>query len=176
MRGDLDLLHNWALFVGLHSVYSHVYIIGRVCMMYAVVLYYKIKGLQYWLIPSKRVRIVKKVSIGFLCEVASVVSDTVTLCAGACQAPLSMGFPRQEYWSGLPFPSPEDLPDPRIEPTSLESPALADRFFTASTTWESLQYWLIPSKRVRTGSQISTRFLHSEIRRVLKSTLNTGNQ
>ena len=34
----------------------------------------------------------------------------------AHQAPLSMGFPRQEYWSGLPFPSPEDLPDPGIEP------------------------------------------------------------
>ena len=34
----------------------------------------------------------------------------------ACQAPLSMGFPRQEYWSGLPFPSPGDLPDPGIEP------------------------------------------------------------
>ena len=37
----------------------------------------------------------------------------------ACQAPLSMGFPRQEYWSGLPFPSPGDLPDPGIKPTSL---------------------------------------------------------
>ena len=36
----------------------------------------------------------------------------------ACQAPLSMGFSRQEYWSGLPFPSPEDLPDPGIEPRS----------------------------------------------------------
>jgi len=36
----------------------------------------------------------------------------------AHQAPLSMGFPRQEYWSGLSFPSPWDLPDPRIEPTS----------------------------------------------------------
>ena len=36
----------------------------------------------------------------------------------ACQAPLSMGFSRQEYWSGLPFPSPEDLPDPGIEPGS----------------------------------------------------------
>ena len=34
----------------------------------------------------------------------------------SCQAPLSMGFPRQEYWSGLPFPTPGDLPDPRIEP------------------------------------------------------------
>ena len=36
----------------------------------------------------------------------------------ACQAPLSVGFPRQEYWSGLPFPSPGDLPDTRIEPGS----------------------------------------------------------
>ena len=98
--------------------------------MYAIVLYYKIKGLQYWLIPSKRVRIVSKVSIRFLCEVASIVSDSATLCVVACQAPLSMGFPRQEYWSGLLFPSPEDLPDPGIEPISLESPALAGRFFT----------------------------------------------
>jgi len=45
----------------------------------------------------------------------------------AHQAPLSMGFPRQEYWSGLPFPSPGDLSDPEIEP---EFPALAGRSFT----------------------------------------------
>ena len=45
----------------------------------------------------------------------------------ARQAPLSMGFPRQEYWSGLPFPSPGDLPDSGIEPVS---PALAGGFFT----------------------------------------------
>ena len=45
----------------------------------------------------------------------------------ACQAPLSMGFPRQEYWSGLPFPSPGDLSDPGIEP---KSPALAGLFYT----------------------------------------------
>ena len=48
----------------------------------------------------------------------------------ACQALLSMGFPRQEYGSGLPFPSPGDLPDPGIEPTSLASPASAGGFFT----------------------------------------------
>ena len=41
-----------------------------------------------------------------------------------------MGFPRQEHWSGLPFPSPEDLPDPEIKPTP---PALAGGFFTAET-------------------------------------------
>ena len=45
----------------------------------------------------------------------------------AHQAPLSMGFSRQEYWSGFPFPSPEDLSDPGIDPLS---PALADGFFT----------------------------------------------
>ena len=47
-----------------------------------------------------------------------------------CQAPLSMGFSRQEYWSGLPFTSPGDLPNPGIEPASLVSPALAGGFFT----------------------------------------------
>ena len=48
----------------------------------------------------------------------------------ACQAPLSMGFPREEYWSGLPFPTLGDLPDPGIEPTS---PELAGGFFTTVT-------------------------------------------
>ena len=50
-----------------------------------------------------------------------------TLWTVAHQDPLSLGFPRQEYWSELPLPSPGDLPDPGTEPTS---PALADRFFT----------------------------------------------
>ena len=50
----------------------------------------------------------------------------------ACQAPLSMGFSRQEYWSTLPFPSPGDLPDPRIEPTSPAFPTLAGGFLTTS--------------------------------------------
>ena len=54
----------------------------------------------------------------------------VTSGTAAHQALLSMEFPRQEYWSGLPFPSPGDLPGPGIEPTSLASPALAGRFFT----------------------------------------------
>ena len=50
-------------------------------------------------------------------------------CPPLCNpmAPLSMGFSRQEYWSGLPFPAPGDLPDPGIEPTS---PASAGGFFT----------------------------------------------
>ena len=45
-------------------------------------------------------------------------NSSVTLRTGACQAPLSMGFSRQEYWSGLPFPSPGDFPHPGIKPTS----------------------------------------------------------
>ena len=49
----------------------------------------------------------------------------VTLWTIACWVPLSMGFSRQEYWSGLPCPPPGDLPNPGIEPTSLTSPALA---------------------------------------------------
>ena len=55
----------------------------------------------------------------------------------ARQAPLSMEFSRQEYWSGLPFPTPGDLPSPGIEPVSLESPALAGGFFTTSAAWEA---------------------------------------
>ena len=76
-----------------------------------------------------------------LCVVAahSVVSDSVILRTGARQAPLSMRFSGQEYWSGLPFPSPGDLPDPGIEPVS---PSLADGFFTAE-----------PSRRVQ-GSML----------------------
>ena len=64
-----------------------------------------------------------------ICCVCSVVSDSfATPWIVAHQVPLSMGFPRQEHWSGLPFPSPGDLPDPGIEPTSL---ALTVWFFTA---------------------------------------------
>ena len=59
----------------------------------------------------------------------------MTLWTVGCQAPLSMEFSRQEYWSGLPCPPLGDLPDPGIEPTS---PALAGRFFTTSATWEAL--------------------------------------
>ena len=56
----------------------------------------------------------------------------------ACLAPLSVGFSRQKYWSGLLCPPPGDLPDRGVEPMSLMSPALAGRFFTISTTWEDL--------------------------------------
>ena len=54
----------------------------------------------------------------------------------AHQAPLPMGFSRQEYWSGLPFSPSGDLPDPGIKPASLASSASTGVFFTTSTTWE----------------------------------------
>ena len=49
-----------------------------------------------------------------------------------------MGFSRQECWSGLPCPTPGDLPELGIEPTSLEFPVLAGEFFTTSATWEQV--------------------------------------
>ena len=61
----------------------------------------------------------------------------VTLWTIAHLAPLSRGFSRQEYWSELPCPPPEDLPNPRIKPPSLPSPALAGGFLTTSTTCEA---------------------------------------
>ena len=68
----------------------------------------------------------------------------VTLWTVACQAPLSVGFSRQEYWSGLPCPLPGDLPNPGIEPASLMSPALTGEFFTTSATWEAPSIILSP--------------------------------
>ena len=56
----------------------------------------------------------------------------------AHQTPLSMGFSRQEYWSGLAFPTPGDLLNPRIKPTSLVSPALAGGFFTTVPSGKAL--------------------------------------
>ena len=65
-----------------------------------------------------------------VCEfMLSCVRPFATLWIVARQAPLSMGFSRQEFWSGLPFPPWGDLPEPGIKPTSCVAPALAGRFF-----------------------------------------------
>ena len=79
----------------------------------------------------------------------------VTLWTVAHQAPLSMGFSSQEYWSGLSFPSLGDLPDPRIEPTSLTSPALAGSFFTT----EPLGKPLLSEVPVKTVCKLKLHFL-----------------
>ena len=69
--------------------------------------------------------------VDVLCtQLLSHIQLCVILWTAAHQAPVSMGFSRQEYWSELPFPPPRDLPDPGIKPASLAFPALAGRFFT----------------------------------------------
>ena len=73
----------------------------------------------------------------FMLSHFSCVWLCVTLRTVACQAPLSMGFSRQEYWSGLPCPSLGDLPHPGIEPMFLMSPVLAGGFFTTGTIAKS---------------------------------------
>ena len=69
-----------------------------------------------------------------MCSVAQSHLTLCTLWTVALQAPLSMGFSRLEYWSGLPFPPPGDLPNSEIEP---KSPVLAGRFFTTSAIWKA---------------------------------------
>ena len=67
----------------------------------------------------------------------SLVQLSMTLWATAHQALLSIGFSRQEYWSGLSCPPPGDFPDPGTKPAPFMSPALAGRFIITSTTWEA---------------------------------------
>ena len=69
----------------------------------------------------------------------SCVQLSETLWIIAFQAPLSMGFLSQEHWSGPLCPLPGGLPDPGMEPNSLMSTALANRFFTVSTIWEAYE-------------------------------------
>ena len=82
-------------------------------------------------------------SVSYLCSHAWVLSCFsrvrlfATLWTVACQAPLSMGFSRQEYWSGLPRLLPGDRPNPRIEPMSHYVSCIAGVFFITSGTWEA---------------------------------------
>ena len=76
---------------------------------------------------------------GFVCvQSLSHVQLSTTSWTIAHQTPLSVGFFRQEYWSGWPFLPPGDLPDQRMEPESLASPAVTSGFFTISATREAL--------------------------------------
>ena len=85
----------------------------------------------------QRISLSSRVSTLSVLSHFSSVRLFATLWTVACHAPLSVGFSRQEYWSGLPCPPPGDLPDPGTEPLSLTSPALAGCFFTTSGTWEA---------------------------------------
>ena len=84
----------------------------------------------------------------------------VRLCAtpwtAAHQAPLSLGISRQEYWSGLPFPTKWDLPDTRLEPTS---PPLAGGCFTIKPPWESPKKMLTLLKRKKIAKEVSKKWI-----------------
>ena len=73
------------------------------------------------------------------CASLRAKSPQSCLALVARQAPLSVGFSRQEYWSGLPFLPAGDLPNPGIKPPFPASPALAGGFITASATWKALK-------------------------------------
>ena len=90
-------------------------------------------------------------SLNLYCVPLSLVQLFATSWTIAFQAPLSMEFPRQEYWSGLPFPPLGDLPNPGINPPSLVSPVLADRFFTTTPPGKPL---LPPRIRCITPSKL----------------------
>ena len=75
----------------------------------------------------------------YIMAACSAISDSLQPpWTVANQAPLSAGFSRQEYWSGLPFPPPRNLPDPGIKPASLASPAWAGGFYTAEPVGKPL--------------------------------------
>ena len=84
--------------------------------------------------------------INLTAYVLSCVRLFVTPWTVACQAPLSMEFSMQEYWSWLPFPLLRGLPDPEIKPLSLASPALVGGFFTTVPPWKPYYSWKKPQK------------------------------
>ena len=91
----------------------------------------------------------------FSCVLLFVTAWTV-----ARQAPLSIGFFRQEYWSGSPCPPPGDLPNPGIEPATLMSPALAGGFFTTEPPGKPMQIWGLD---IHGANDSWDSFIHSQL-------------
>ena len=94
-----------------------------------------------------------------MCMCAKSIQLCPTLCdhkTAACQAPLSMEFSRQGYWSGFPCSPPGNLPYPGIKPVSLISPALASRFFTTGKSC----FWSYHMPKYLKGTQESLKQLH----------------
>ena len=85
------------------------------------------------------------------CQILSLVPASMlshvqlfeTMWTIVCQVPLFMEFSKQEYWSGLPYPTPGDLPDPGVKSTSLASPALAGRFLTTAPPGKPHSAWCL---------------------------------
>ena len=95
---------------------------------------------------------------------ASVVPDSATPWTVACQAPLSIGFSRQDYWSGLPFPPSGDPPNSETELTSLTSPALAGHLRALKncfqeTPWKRCAWgWILVCNEDRAGKKAAFSF------------------
>ena len=101
--------------------------------------------------------------MNYVWRVANILGNKMLICFSqvwlfavlwtlAHQVPLSMGFSRQEYRSGLPCPSPRDLPNPGIKFAPLKSPALTGGFFTTSATWEAQNWQYLETEKVKSSS------------------------
>ena len=137
-----------ASYLSLHSFFfSNIYLfylaaLGLICGMWDLVPWPGIEPrppslgaqiLSHW--TTKEVPVTPFLIV-VACLCAKSLQSCLTPWTAAHQVPLSVRLSRQEYWSGLPFPPPGDLPDPGTELESLMSSALADRVFTTSVTWE----------------------------------------
>ena len=101
---------------------------------------HRLQGMETWDVPSMGLQLALLPLCVRACMLHrfSRVRLSATPWTAAHQAPLFLGFSRQEYWTGLPCPPPGDLPDPGNKPEALTSPALAGGFFTTSATTQSL--------------------------------------
>ena len=113
-------------FIYIHSMTQNIYILFQILFHYRLSQDIEYSSLSYTVC---------------MCVLScfSYVRLFRTLWTAAHQAPLSMGFSRQNYWRGLPCPPPGNLPSPGIKLSSFTSPPLAGGFFTTSTTWEAIQ-------------------------------------
>ena len=93
-----------------------------------------------------------------MCVLVTQLCLTVMPWTVVCQAPLSTGFSRQEYWYGFLFPSPGDLPESGIKPESLVSPTLSGPFFTTSASWETQIFFIISNWDLLGGPVAKTPF------------------
>ena len=131
----------------MHKLYSFLYL-NILSFVHVIIYIWRNLHFNSWVLVSVNVNLISFFHLFYIpnihiecvpaCLRASVVCHSATLWTVALQAPLSTGFSRQEYWSGLPCPPPGDLPDSGIEPAVLTSCALAGRLFTTSATWKSI--------------------------------------
>ena len=125
-------------------LHSQKWVSWKIWKLFLVLFYPFLLHKQFFLLQPLSWHFQRCKYLAGLNGICAVQTKSLQLCLTLCdpwtaahQAPLSMGFSRQEYWSGLPCPAPEHLPNLRIEPMSLTPPALAGRFFITSAPWEA---------------------------------------